>query len=51
MQATITIGDKTTHGGIVIEADNNFIVQGKAAHLNGMKHYCPKCNTIVTASK
>lgn len=49
MQATITIGDKTTHGGIVIEADNNFIVQGKATHLNGMKHYCPKCNTIVTA--
>ncbi|AMW78901.1 hypothetical protein AMD27_08435 [Acinetobacter sp. TGL-Y2] len=49
MQATITIGDKTTHGGVVTEVDNTFIVQGKAAHLQGMKHFCPKCKTMVSA--
>lgn len=49
MQATITIGDKTTHGGVVTEVDSTFIVQGKAAHLQGMKHYCPKCKTMVSA--
>ena len=47
MQATITIGDKTTHGGVVTGVDNTFVVQGKAAHLQGMKHFCPKCKTIV----
>ena len=47
MQATITIGDKTTHGGVVTEVDNTFVVQGKPAHLQGMKHYCPKCKTMV----
>ncbi|WP_180094078.1 MULTISPECIES: PAAR domain-containing protein [unclassified Acinetobacter] len=49
MQAVITIGDKTTHGGIVTEVDNTFVIQGKASHLQGMKHFCPKCKTIVTA--
>lgn len=49
MQATITIGDKTTHGGVVTEVDNTFVIQGKAAHLQGMKHFCPKCKTMVSA--
>ncbi|OTG65052.1 PAAR domain-containing protein [Acinetobacter silvestris] len=49
MQATITIGDKTTHGGTVLEVDSSFIVQGKAAHLNGMQHFCPKCKIITSA--
>lgn len=49
MQATITIGDKTTHGGVVTEVDPTFIIQGKAVHLNGMKHFCPKCKAVVTA--
>lgn len=49
MQATITIGDKTTHGGVVTEVDSTFLVQGKAAHLQGMKHFCPKCKTMVSA--
>lgn len=49
MQATITIGDKTTHGGVVTEADDTFVIQGKAAHIQGMKHFCPKCKKIVSA--
>lgn len=36
MQATITIGDKTTHGRVVTEVDGTFVIQGKAAHLQGM---------------
>lgn len=49
MQATITIGDKTTHGGVVTEVDHTFVIQGKASHLQGMKHFCPKCKTMVSA--
>ncbi len=49
MQAIITVGDKTTHGGIVLEVDSTFLVAEKAAHLSGMKHFCPKCKTIVSA--
>lgn len=49
MQATITIGDKTTHGGVVTEVDNTFVIEGKPAHLQGMKHYCPKCKSMVSA--
>ena len=49
MQATITIGDKTTHGGTVTEVDTTFVIQGKAAHLQGMKHFCPQCKTMVSA--
>ncbi len=39
----------TNHGGIVVEADDSFIVDGKGVHLEGMKHFCPKCKKIVTA--
>ena len=49
MKALITIGCKTDHGGIVIEADSSFLVEGKAVHLEGMTHVCPKCKTTVSA--
>ncbi|AMW78104.1 hypothetical protein AMD27_03820 [Acinetobacter sp. TGL-Y2] len=49
MKALITIGCKTDHGGIVVEADSSFLVEGKSVHLEGMKHVCPKCKKSVSA--
>lgn len=49
MQALITIGCKTDHGGVVVEADSSFLIDGKAVHLEGMKHSCPKCKVTVSA--
>ena len=43
MKAFITVGCKTDHGGIILLGDSSYIVQGKAVHLDGMTHYCPKC--------
>lgn len=39
----------TNHGGIVSECDTTFIINGIAVHLSGMKHFCPKCKTVVSA--
>ena len=41
-KAFIGLGAKTTHGGIVVEGEPSVI-------MNGMTHYCPKCQTMVTA--
>lgn len=49
MKPLITIGCKTDHGGIVVEADSSFLVEGKPVHLEGMKHVCPKCKKTVYA--
>lgn len=43
MKALITVGCKTDHGGIIILGDSSFLVDGKAVHLDGMTHFCPKC--------
>ena len=43
MKALITVGCTTDHGGYIILGDSSFIVDGKAVHLDGMTHYCPKC--------
>ncbi len=43
MKALITVGCKTDHGGIIILGDSSFTVEGKAVHLDGMTHFCPKC--------
>ena len=48
-QSLITMGSSTSHGGIVSECDPSFIMNGIAVHLHGMKHYCPKCKTVVFA--
>lgn len=45
----ITIGCKTDHGGIVAETDPSFQIEGKPVHLEGMKHFCPKCKKVVSA--
>lgn len=49
MKPLITIGNKTDHGGVVTEVNTTFLIEGKAVHLEGMKHYCPKCRTMVSA--
>ena len=48
-KSLVTIGSMTNHGGIVTECDTTFIINGIAVHLNGMKHFCPKCKTVVSA--
>jgi len=48
-KALVTIGSITSHGGIVAECDTTFIINGIAVHLNGMKHFCPQCKTVVSA--
>ncbi|MCK8640640.1 PAAR domain-containing protein [Acinetobacter schindleri] len=49
MKALITVGCKTDHGGIITLGDPSFLVAGKAVHLDGMVHYCPKCNVLSKA--
>ncbi|MCL6234153.1 PAAR domain-containing protein [Acinetobacter sp. ANC 5579] len=49
MKSLITLGSKTSHGGVVSECEPSFVINGIAVHLNGMKHYCPKCNSTVVA--
>ena len=49
MKPLITIGCKTDHGGIVAETDPSFQIEGKPVHLEGMKHFCPKCKKVVSA--
>jgi len=49
MKSLITLGSKTSHGGVVSECKPSFVINGIAVHLNGMKHYCPKCNSTVAA--
>lgn len=43
MKALITTGCKTDHGGVIVLGDSSFLVEGKAVHLDGMSHFCPKC--------
>ena len=37
-KALVTIGSSTTHGGVVSECENTFIINGIAVHLHGMTH-------------
>ena len=39
----------TDHGGKIIQGDDSWLVDGKAAHLEGMTHYCPKCKVLSRA--
>lgn len=48
-KSLVTLGSITSHGGIVSECDSSFIINGVAVHLHGMKHYCLKCQTVVSA--
>jgi uncharacterized Zn-binding protein involved in type VI secretion len=49
-KALITLGAKTSHGGIVTEVETSFTINGIAVHLAGMKHFCPKCKSVVAAT-
>lgn len=48
-KSIITLGSTTSHGGVVSEVDASLKLNGIAVHLEGMSHYCPKCQTTVTA--
>lgn len=39
----ITLGDKTSHGGTVLQADVTFVVHGKPVALVGHMVVCPRC--------
>lgn len=45
----ITLGSTTSHGGVVSEVDSTMTLNGVPVHLEGMSHYCPKCQSTVTA--
>ena len=49
MQALITRGCITDHGGIIQEAEDTFVVDGIPVHLEGMSHFCPKCKVTSKA--
>lgn len=49
MKPAIVIGNVTDHGGMVSTGDSTYLIDGKAAHLEGMTHFCPKCKVTVTA--
>lgn len=42
-RGVIRLGDKTTHGGEVISAAQDFTVLGKQVALEGDSTYCPQC--------
>ena len=49
MQAFITKGCMTDHGGIIQQGEDSWQVEGKGAHLEGMTHYCPRCKVMSKA--
>jgi uncharacterized Zn-binding protein involved in type VI secretion len=42
-RGVVRLGDKTTHGGEVISAAQDFTVLGKRVAVEGDSTYCPKC--------
>ena len=42
-RGVVRLGDKTTHGGQVTSAANDFIVLGKALAVEGDMTFCPQC--------
>lgn len=42
----IRVGDKTTHGGTVMEGFSSYAIDGRAAAGLGHKVACPKCNGV-----
>lgn len=49
MQAFITRGCFTDHGGQITLGDDSWLVDGKAVHVEGMTHHCPKCRVTSKA--
>jgi uncharacterized Zn-binding protein involved in type VI secretion len=42
-RGVVRLGDKTTHGGEVISAAQDFTVLGKRVAVEGDSTYCPQC--------
>jgi len=42
-KSMVRLGDRTDHGGVVIEASDDLTHMGIAVALNGHKVMCPKC--------
>lgn len=42
-RGVIRLGDKTTHGGVVISAVKDLTVLGKCVAIEGGATFCPKC--------
>jgi uncharacterized Zn-binding protein involved in type VI secretion len=42
-RGVIRLGDKTTHGGEVITAADDYTVLGKTVAVEGDMTYCPQC--------
>lgn len=49
MKPAIAIGNTTDHGGIVSTGNSTYLIDGKAAHVEGMTLFCPKCKVSVIA--
>ncbi|UOO77112.1 PAAR domain-containing protein [Neisseria sp. Dent CA1/247] len=47
-RAIIRVGDRTTHGGRVMEGFENIIIYDKPAAGVGYTGYCPQCKTMFT---
>lgn len=43
MLAYITVGATTDHGGMIEEGLSSRRIHGMPIHLEGMRHFCPKC--------
>ena len=42
-RGVVRLGDKTTHGGHVTSAAQDFVVLGKPVAVEGDSTYCPRC--------
>lgn len=42
-RGVVRLGDKTSHGGVVISASDSFTVRGKQVALHGDTTFCPQC--------
>ncbi|MFL1615877.1 hypothetical protein GHT89_14830 [Acinetobacter baumannii] len=49
MKPAVVIGNVTDHGGVISTGDSTYLIDGKAVHVEGMTHFCPKCKVTVTA--
>lgn len=44
----IVVGDRTSHGGLVISGDITFTIDGQPVARVGDKVFCPRCKTMTT---
>ncbi len=44
----IVVGDRTSHGGVVVSGDITFTIDGQPVARVGDKVFCPRCKTMTT---